>query len=90
MMLGKVLVAPQGAYKKCIFPDATKSLIPHRKWVLNEELQRWPSSVFLFLSVYHDFENVRKTEDLKGVDLKMFTPVFPTGYIAQSLSELFL
>ena len=48
-MLGKVLVAPQGAYKKCIFPDATKSLIPHRKWVFKDVLERWPSSAFLIL-----------------------------------------
>ena len=45
-MLGKVLVAPQGAYKKCIFPDATKSLIPHRKWVFKDVLERWASSAF--------------------------------------------
>ena len=46
-MLGKVLVAPQGAYKKCIFPDAAKPLIPHRKWVFKDVLERWPSSAFL-------------------------------------------
>ena len=46
MMLGKVLVAPQGAYKKCIFPDAAKPLIPHRKWVFKDVLERWPSSAF--------------------------------------------